>query len=53
MANADLIAILFSPSFCSASERSPFEGSCCGGGYATLDSLPPSPTDSEPLPPPR
>uniref|UniRef100_A0A182NHN0 Uncharacterized protein n=1 Tax=Anopheles dirus TaxID=7168 RepID=A0A182NHN0_9DIPT len=25
-----------------ASERSPFEGSCCGGGYATVDSLPSS-----------
>ncbi|XP_037918216.1 uncharacterized protein LOC119656024 isoform X3 [Hermetia illucens] len=36
-----------------ASERSPFEGSCCGGGYSNVDSLPPSPTDSEPPPPPR
>lgn len=28
-----------------ASERSPFEGSCCGGGaYANIDSLPTSPT---------
>ncbi|XP_055373146.1 uncharacterized protein LOC129606700 isoform X3 [Condylostylus longicornis] len=37
-----------------ASERSPFDGSCCGGGYANVDSLPPSPTDSEdPPPPPR
>ncbi|XP_055624302.1 uncharacterized protein LOC129767426 [Toxorhynchites rutilus septentrionalis] len=37
-----------------ASERSPFEGSCCGGGYATVDSLPSSPVaediDSEPIP---
>ncbi|EAT47305.1 AAEL001571-PA [Aedes aegypti] len=37
-----------------ASERSPFEGSCCGGGYATVDSLPSSPNaeedDSEPIP---
>ncbi|XP_062553133.1 uncharacterized protein LOC134218228 [Armigeres subalbatus] len=37
-----------------ASERSPFEGSCCGGGYATVDSLPSSPNadeeDSEPVP---
>uniref|UniRef100_A0A1B0C919 Uncharacterized protein n=2 Tax=Lutzomyia longipalpis TaxID=7200 RepID=A0A1B0C919_LUTLO len=36
-----------------ASERSPFDGSCCGGGYSVVDSLPPSPTDSEPPPPPR
>lgn len=35
-----------------ASERSPFDGSCCGVGYATVDSLPPSPTDSEVEPPP-
>lgn len=33
--------------FFRASERSPFEGSCCGGGYATVDSLPPSPTEDE------
>ncbi|XP_058066311.1 arf-GAP with ANK repeat and PH domain-containing protein cnt-2-like [Anopheles bellator] len=37
-----------------ASERSPFEGSCCGGGYATVDSLPSSHGDeddeSEPIP---
>ncbi|KAL1394914.1 hypothetical protein pipiens_002966 [Culex pipiens pipiens] len=38
-----------------ASERSPFDGSCCGGGYATVDSLPSSPVggeeeDSEPIP---
>ncbi|XP_065092986.1 uncharacterized protein Rgk2 [Ochlerotatus camptorhynchus] len=37
-----------------ASERSPFDGSCCGGGYATVDSLPSSPNaeedDSEPIP---
>ncbi|XP_053689210.1 uncharacterized protein LOC128738241 [Sabethes cyaneus] len=38
-----------------ASERSPFDGSCCGGGYATVDSLPSSPApddddDSEPIP---
>ncbi|KFB42490.1 hypothetical protein ZHAS_00010195 [Anopheles sinensis] len=35
-----------------ASERSPFEGSCCGGGYATVDSLPSShgeDDDSEPI----
>ncbi|XP_017466091.1 PREDICTED: uncharacterized protein LOC108358992 isoform X12 [Rhagoletis zephyria] len=39
-----------------ASERSPFEGSCCGGGYANVDSVPSSPDDSEslePPPPPR
>ncbi|XP_037951313.1 uncharacterized protein LOC119682044 [Teleopsis dalmanni] len=39
-----------------ASERSPFEGSCCGGGYANVDSLPASPDDSDnldPPPPPR
>ncbi|XP_063709642.1 uncharacterized protein LOC134838112 isoform X1 [Culicoides brevitarsis] len=36
-----------------ASERSPFDGSCCGGGYATVDSMPNSPTDSDPPPPPR
>ncbi|XP_055853796.1 dentin sialophosphoprotein isoform X4 [Episyrphus balteatus] len=38
-----------------ASERSPFDGSCCGGGYANVDSIPPSPDtdDSEPPPPPR
>ncbi|KAG4069698.1 hypothetical protein HA402_002277, partial [Bradysia odoriphaga] len=35
-----------------ASERSPFDGSCCGVGYATVDSLPPSPTDSDAEPPP-
>uniref|UniRef100_A0A182QUK6 Uncharacterized protein n=1 Tax=Anopheles farauti TaxID=69004 RepID=A0A182QUK6_9DIPT len=36
-----------------ASERSPFEGSCCGGGYATVDSLPSShgeDDESEPIP---
>ncbi|XP_049543128.1 arf-GAP with ANK repeat and PH domain-containing protein cnt-2-like [Anopheles darlingi] len=37
-----------------ASERSPFEGSCCGGGYATVDSLPSShgedEDESEPIP---
>lgn len=40
---------------CRASERSPFEGSCCGGGYTAVDSMPPSPSDSEeePPPPPR
>lgn len=43
-----------------ASERSPFEGSCCGGGYANVDSVPPSPDDddddsdgSDPPPPAR
>uniref|UniRef100_W8C1L6 GTP-binding protein REM 1 n=1 Tax=Ceratitis capitata TaxID=7213 RepID=W8C1L6_CERCA len=38
-----------------ASERSPFEGSCCGGGYANVDSVPTSPDseDLEPPPPPR
>ncbi|XP_020815327.1 uncharacterized protein LOC110189536 isoform X2 [Drosophila serrata] len=35
-----------------ASERSPFEGSCCGAGYANVDSLPASPDDSENLEPP-
>lgn len=37
-----------------ASERSPFEGSCCGAGYANVDSLPASPDESENLeaPPP-
>jgi hypothetical protein len=40
--------------FFRASERSPFDGSCCGAGYADLeDSLPPSPTDSEIPPSPR
>ncbi|KAL5286747.1 REM1 family protein [Megaselia abdita] len=35
-----------------ASERSPFDGSCCGGGYANVDSMPPSPDTDEgpPLP---
>lgn len=43
----------------SASERSPFEGSCCGGGYANVDSVPASPEEEddsenyEPPPPPR
>ncbi|XP_011193932.1 uncharacterized protein Rem1_0 isoform X2 [Zeugodacus cucurbitae] len=38
-----------------ASERSPFEGSCCGGGYANVDSVPSTPDsdDLEPPPPPR
>ncbi|XP_050322501.1 uncharacterized protein LOC126754510 isoform X1 [Bactrocera neohumeralis] len=38
-----------------ASERSPFEGSCCGGGYANVDSVPSSPhsDDLEPPPPAR
>ncbi|XP_037805253.1 uncharacterized protein LOC119599542 [Lucilia sericata] len=42
-----------------ASERSPFEGSCCGGGYANVDSVPASPEEDddsenyEPPPPPR
>lgn len=40
-----------------ASERSPFEGSCCGGGYANVDSVPASPDEdsenAEPTPPPR
>ncbi|KAH8384853.1 hypothetical protein KR093_010108 [Drosophila rubida] len=35
-----------------ASERSPFEGSCCGAGYANVDSLPASPDESENLEPP-
>ncbi|XP_032572654.1 uncharacterized protein LOC6609811 isoform X1 [Drosophila sechellia] len=35
-----------------ASERSPFEGSCCGAGYANVDSLPATPDDSENLDPP-
>ncbi|XP_017839956.1 uncharacterized protein LOC108597757 isoform X2 [Drosophila busckii] len=35
-----------------ASERSPFEGSCCGAGYANVDSLPASPDESENLDPP-
>lgn len=35
-----------------ASERSPFEGSCCGKGYTAVDSLPPSPTESSEIPPP-
>ncbi|KAH8401193.1 hypothetical protein KR009_003564 [Drosophila setifemur] len=35
-----------------ASERSPFEGSCCGAGYANVDSLPASPDDSDNLEPP-
>ncbi|KRG05355.1 uncharacterized protein Dmoj_GI18451, isoform C [Drosophila mojavensis] len=35
-----------------ASERSPFEGSCCGAGYANVDSLPASPDDSESMDPP-
>ncbi|XP_031638453.1 uncharacterized protein LOC116350696 isoform X1 [Contarinia nasturtii] len=36
-----------------ASERSPFEGSCCGKGYTAVDdSLPPSPTESAEIPPP-
>lgn len=43
----------FFSSFFRASERSPFDGSCCGAGYVTVDSLPPSPTDSEPPPAPR
>ncbi|XP_036225012.1 uncharacterized protein Rgk2 isoform X3 [Bactrocera oleae] len=34
-----------------ASERSPFEGSCCGGGYANVDSIPSS-TDTDDLEPP-
>ncbi|KAJ6645420.1 GTP-binding protein GEM [Pseudolycoriella hygida] len=34
------------------SERSPFDGSCCGVGYTTVDSFPPSPTDSEVEEPP-
>lgn len=38
--------------YCRASERSPFEGSCCGKGYTTVDSLPPSPTESGDIPPP-
>ncbi|XP_013104329.2 uncharacterized protein LOC106084907 [Stomoxys calcitrans] len=40
-----------------ASERSPFDGSCCGGGYANVDSVPASPDEDsenvEPTPPPR
>lgn len=38
-----------------ASERSPFEGSCCGSGYANVDSVPSSPDsdDLEPPPPAR
>lgn len=39
-----------------ASERSPFDGSCCGGGYTNVDSLPTSPTNDsmdEPEPSPR
>ncbi|XP_073847375.1 rad, Gem/Kir family member 2 isoform X1 [Musca autumnalis] len=40
-----------------ASERSPFDGSCCGGGYANVDSVPASPDEDsenvEPPPPPR
>lgn len=43
--------ILPYPFFCRASERSPFDGSCCGGGYTNVDSLPPSPSDSEEPPP--
>ncbi|EDW60540.1 uncharacterized protein Rgk2 isoform X2 [Drosophila virilis] len=35
-----------------ASERSPFEGSCCGAGYANVDSLPASPDESENMEPP-
>ncbi|EDW79762.1 uncharacterized protein Dwil_GK17958 [Drosophila willistoni] len=35
-----------------ASERSPFEGSCCGAGYANVDSLPASPDESENQEPP-
>ncbi|XP_017150251.1 uncharacterized protein LOC108160633 isoform X3 [Drosophila miranda] len=35
-----------------ASERSPFEGSCCGGGYANVDSLPVSSDESDNLEPP-
>ncbi|GAB0097849.1 hypothetical protein DMENIID0001_135270 [Sergentomyia squamirostris] len=49
MINLILIGVLLPR----ASERSPFDGSCCGGGYSVVDSLPPSPTDSEPPPPPR
>lgn len=37
--------------FFRASERSPFEGSCCGGGYANVDSIPSS-TDTDDLEPP-
>ncbi|XP_054740303.1 uncharacterized protein LOC129245894 isoform X1 [Anastrepha obliqua] len=37
-----------------ASERSPFEGSCCGGAYANVDSVPTSPDESDNIePPPR
>ncbi|XP_067628981.1 uncharacterized protein Rgk2 isoform X2 [Eurosta solidaginis] len=35
-----------------ANERSPFEGSCCGGGYANVDSIPTSPNDSDNSDPP-
>ncbi|EDV98167.1 uncharacterized protein LOC6568836 isoform X2 [Drosophila grimshawi] len=35
-----------------ASERSPFEGSCCGGAYANVDSLPASPDESDNMDPP-
>lgn len=39
-----------------ASERSPFDGTCCGGGYTNVDSLPTSPTNDsmdDPFPSPR
>lgn len=35
------------------SERSPFDGSCCGAGYAGGDDTKSCSSDSEPTPPPR